>query len=90
MLETRGVPILKEGEAAQLMQGLAPGDAGSGVLQAWWAGEPVEPNTLYAALNVGARVAARTTEAEKLIDVACGRLAKAFPEEAFMRGRARV
>jgi hypothetical protein len=77
MLEVEGKEILSQGEFSRMARGLD--GSGSGVLQAWWAGEPVSPQTLHAAQNVGARLDAKDPATEELIDTACSRIEQAFP-----------
>ena len=72
--------ILSQGEFIRLTRGLTEGSGNSGVLQAWWAGEPVPPVTVHAALNVGARMMARDDETEALVDLAVARIERAVPE----------
>jgi hypothetical protein len=84
-LDVRGQSILSQGEYVQLVNGLPDTAAGSGVLQEWWSGEPIDPVALHAALNVEARLAAQTPEASSVIDRALARLERAFPDEGFPR-----
>jgi hypothetical protein len=79
-LECRGVPIMSQGEFRELMDELGPRADSSGVLTGWFAGEEVVPEALYAALDIGARLQARSERAHELIDAACGRIEGAFPE----------
>jgi hypothetical protein len=63
------------------MRNLEPDHTGSGTLAAWWAGEEVDADSVYVALDIEARLASTTERAHELIDSALARLEAAFPDQ---------
>ncbi len=80
-LSVRGVDVMSFGEFAVMIAGLQQGAESTGVLQAWYAGEAVEPADLYVCLAVECRLRASTLESEEVIEGALARLEKYFAEE---------
>jgi hypothetical protein len=66
------------------MNAMRPESVGTGDLQAWALGEPMDdPDRIRVALDIEARLsAADPARANPIIDRALARLNRAFPEEA--------
>lgn len=78
-LTVRGRDILSDGEFIALTRDLEPDFTGSGILQAWWAGHDPGPEGAHVALDLEARVAARSDEGVRLIERGLRRLKESFP-----------
>jgi len=79
-LALAGDDLLTYPEFNELLRGLEPDGASSGVLQAWWTGEEIPVEQLHRCFALECRLQAVTPRARELTDRVLRRIEELHPE----------